>query len=303
MPEDTDALSQPVAAPPPPKPRPWLTILALALSVGLFLGINAEGAPGSIEAMNRWGWMSGDAIWGGSYWALLSSVFLHAEVWHLVSNLCWLWLLGRLLEPAIGWRAFGGFFLLAAFVSSAFQLALTGATGIGLSGVICALFGFMWMSRARYPAFNKYVRPVTVALFIGSLAVCVILTHFRILLFANEAHIIGLVFGMLAAFAFATHYRRRTSLTLVSVMIAVSALFLFWVPWSIPWLSAKGYHAHIANQYRQAIGYYSRIIALDPENGWAFYNRASAYHMAGDDAKAQADTVRAIELGVVNPYE
>jgi rhomboid protease GluP len=285
------------------KVRPWLTILITSVCIVLFLGINAEANPNSFDALTRWGWRADSSIWGGSYWALISSALLHVEVWHLAFNLYWFWLLGGLLEQAVGRWRFGGFVVLSAFVSSAFQLALSGDSGIGLSGVVYAIFGCMWVGRTKFPAFNKYIHSRNILLFVGWLFLCILLTYLNIMNIGNEAHIAGLVFGVLIAFGFITHHQRKTSLALSGLFVVFAVVTLFWLPWSARWLGYRAYDAHLNQKYDQAISYYSRVIALEPENGWAFNNRANAYHLAGDDVKAQADALRAYELGAFDPQQ
>ena len=48
------------------------------------------------------GALSGPAVADGEYWRLLTSGFLHAGLFHLMFNMLSLWVLGSLLEPAVG---------------------------------------------------------------------------------------------------------------------------------------------------------------------------------------------------------
>ena len=111
------------------------------------------------------------------------------------------------------------------------------------------------------------------------------------------------MFGVLIAFAFISRQQPKTSLALSGLMVAFAVVTLFWLPWSVPWLSIQAYDAHLNQKYDQAISYYGQIISLEPNNGWAFYNRSHAYHMAGDDVKALADANRAYELGAFDPQQ
>jgi GlpG protein len=79
-------------------------------------------------------------------------------------------------------------------------------------------------------------------------------------------------------------------------LIALGIVPLFWCPWSASWLSETAYQAHLAEDFDSAIAWYSRLIARDPGNAWAYLNRSSAYEAIGDLLAAQADYDAAIAL-------
>ena len=131
--------------------QPWVAYGVVLLCSGVFLGLAAEGNYESVEVLSRFGYLPAPAIWAGGYWALVTSTFVHFELWHVAFNIYWIWMLGTRLERAIGTLPFLAFFLASASISSSFQLAVSGTTGIGASGVVYAIFGFMWVTRERYP--------------------------------------------------------------------------------------------------------------------------------------------------------
>ena len=139
--------------------KPWLTWIIATVCVGIFVGVNLSGDASSWEGMRRWGAPPAQSVWDGASWGLVTSVFVHLAIWHLAFNLYWLWILGRILETTIGSTRWLAFFVASAIVSSAAQLAVSGATGIGLSGVIYAVFGFMWVGQRAYPGFARSPAP------------------------------------------------------------------------------------------------------------------------------------------------
>lgn len=93
---------------------------------------------------------AGDRRWalvpakGLSQLGWLSHAFMHADVFHLVGNLLFLYLTAPLVEGALGAFAFLLFYAFAAFVSGAAHMALTDATLsplVGASGAISACMG------------------------------------------------------------------------------------------------------------------------------------------------------------------
>ena len=115
---------------------PWFSRIFLVVSVAIWLGLNAEDDLESWEVVAQYGFLPADAVFNGAWWGLVTSAFVHIEIWHLAFNMFWLWSLGSRLERAIGSWPFLGFCLMSAFVSSSLQLAVSDATGIGASGVV-----------------------------------------------------------------------------------------------------------------------------------------------------------------------
>lgn len=135
--------------------QPWVSRLAIVACIGIFLGVSENDDSESWETLLQFGYLPGVFIWNGGYWALVTSAFVHVALWHVALNVYWLWVLGSRVERAIGSLPFLAFVIVSAFVSSSFQLAVTDNTGIGASGVIYAIVGFMWPTRHRYPRFNE----------------------------------------------------------------------------------------------------------------------------------------------------
>ena len=99
--------------------KPWLTYLTIGISIVVFLLHMRESDPWEYETMKRWGVLGAWDIYGGGWWSLVTSVFVHADVLHVGFNLYWLWILGRAVERAIGPLRWLALFVGAAWVSSA----------------------------------------------------------------------------------------------------------------------------------------------------------------------------------------
>src|SRR5262249_16425632 len=85
-------------------------------------------------------------LWGGQTWGLCTSAFRHLHPLHLVFNLLWMWRFGKATEQWMGSLRFAGFFVATAVGPLAAEV-LAGGTGAGLSGVLYALFGFLYALR------------------------------------------------------------------------------------------------------------------------------------------------------------
>ncbi len=173
-----------------------MTWIVCAACVAIFI----ELSQGKSQLQDTLYDLTSTGIRSGNYWGLLTSVFTHVQLWHLIFNVYWLWILGGLLEPAIGRVNWVGFFVTAALFSSSAQFLISGNTGIGASGVVYAMFGFMWIGRERYRSFQRIATKQNIILFLGWLVYCIIATRLNIMQVGNTAHIAGLLFGAGVAF-------------------------------------------------------------------------------------------------------
>ena len=100
------------------------------------------------------------------------------------------------MERGLGSVKTAGFICAAAFVSSTYQLVI-GGPGIGFSGVVYAMGGFMWAAWPRYTGFLEGFNGHTLRLFLIWQGFCFILSWGNILPIGNTAHISGMLFGFL----------------------------------------------------------------------------------------------------------
>jgi rhomboid protease GluP len=264
---------------------PILTWLACAACVLIFIGISQETGTESWETMESWGYFSPISIWDGKYWALISSVFVHQQIWHVAFNVYWLWILGGAVEKTIGSLRYLIFFVLAAIVSSGAQFAASSSTGIGASGVLYALFGFMWIARDRYELFGNLLPKQTVVTFVVWLFLCIVATFLEVLNIGNEAHIAGLLFGAGTSAVFVLKYKAHIILVAEAFLLILAVVPLFWCPWSVTWVSNKGYNAHARGDYKSAVEWYQKSLRLGEEPKWVLSNLALSYLNLGDQTK------------------
>src|ERR1700761_2885776 len=174
---ETRLIKPPPIASTPLRPRfTPCTWLACAACIVVFIGINVESGTGTWESFSKWGYYPPHRIRDGAFWGFFTPVFVHLEIWHVGFNVYWLYMLGSRLERAIGSVRWLVFFVVAAFASSGAEFAFTDSTGIGASGVVYAIFGFMWMTRKRYPSFEAMLTGQTIGLFFIWLLACLIMT-------------------------------------------------------------------------------------------------------------------------------
>jgi len=250
--------------------KPLVISGAIVLAIGIFCGLNTENIPLTWQAYGRWGAPSAAAIWDGAIWGLVSSNFVHLAIWHLIFNLYWFWILGRKVEFEMGRWFTLGLLLSAAFATGVGELAVADTTGIGLSGVVYALVGFLVVS-ARYDSrFRGFLAPRIVWLFASWLLVCVLLTVTKVLPVGNAGHFAGLAWGAFVAWLQTKRPLRRYGLG--ALVLGALSIPVCWAPWSVGWLSSRAYALHAANQLGQAKQYYHLILQRDSANQFAQAN-------------------------------
>jgi rhomboid protease GluP len=129
--------------------RPTTVVLILiALNVAMFLAEIRAGGSTNPLTLQRLGALEFVAVrWGGEYWRLLTSLFLHYGPLHLIFNLYALFIIGPGLEQAIGSIRFGICYLLAGLGSGIGVLLLhtmgwnSAEQLVGASGCVMGLVG------------------------------------------------------------------------------------------------------------------------------------------------------------------
>lgn len=133
----------------------WLAILLTggSSSRGVdLLGLRPDGScdpsDGFVYKLNR---AACDAAGGvflpgvddGAFWQLVTSQFLHVQLWHIAGNMLALWMLGPQLEAALGRTRFLALYLLSGLTGSVAVLWLSPELQLtlGASGAIYGLFG------------------------------------------------------------------------------------------------------------------------------------------------------------------
>jgi membrane associated rhomboid family serine protease len=77
----------------------------------------------------------------GQYWRLVSSAFLHENLLHIGFNMYLLYLLGMMLEPAMGAVRFASVYLTAMLAGAVGALIATANPSLGASGAVFGLMG------------------------------------------------------------------------------------------------------------------------------------------------------------------
>jgi membrane associated rhomboid family serine protease len=122
--------------------EPTLTYILIGVNVlagiGSLYGGNVGTEGGSLT--DAWALSRADVA-DGEYWRLLTNGFVHVGLFHLAFNMLALWILGSLLEPALGRLRFALVYFVSLLCGSLGVLLLTDASSAGASGAVFGLMG------------------------------------------------------------------------------------------------------------------------------------------------------------------
>lgn len=80
----------------------------------------------------------------GEWYRMLTSVFLHGSISHLLGNMYFLWIFGRTLDDGLGWKKYLPIFIVGGIVANIFHMATVmdkDIPALGASGAISAVVG------------------------------------------------------------------------------------------------------------------------------------------------------------------
>jgi rhomboid protease GluP len=124
------------------KYKPTYILMALNVAIyiyGAIVGGNAFTTPDSV--VYQWGQVN-LYVFQGAYWQLLTSIFIHASIVHLVGNMLFLLIFGLRGEEMFSLPEFLTIYLVGGLVGNVLSLVFGPLfVSVGASGAIFAMFG------------------------------------------------------------------------------------------------------------------------------------------------------------------
>jgi membrane associated rhomboid family serine protease len=131
--------------------EPSLTYILIGINVLAGIGSLLGGGGATTSSLTQDGGLSAHFIADGEYYRLITAGFLHAGLFHLLTNMLSLWILGTMIEPAIGHWRFGLIYFVSLLCGSFGALLLSPEElTVGASG---AIFGLL--AAASVVAWNR----------------------------------------------------------------------------------------------------------------------------------------------------
>jgi rhomboid protease GluP len=214
-----------------------VTYALLGANVAVFLLMAiVYGSTENPSALIAFGAKTNELLQGGDWFRLITPIFIHAGIWHLMLNSYALWMVGTQVEKLYGSARFLLIYLLAgvggvagSYFGQEIMPRFYDAPSVGASGSIFGLFGVLAIFGFRYrrelpPAIRRAITTgvlpvIVINLFIG----------FSVPFIDNSAHIGGLFTG--AALALIIPYiapgKERVSKTGLIIIGACVALIVY----------------------------------------------------------------------------
>jgi GlpG protein len=126
-------------------------------------------------------------------WRLITPIFLHFSLLHILFNALWWWQFGGQIEKQIGSGKLLLITLVAALIPNIAQFYASGPYFGGLSGVVYALLGYLWWTAWLRPELGLTINRSIV----GVMLIWLVMGFFDVLgpPTANLAHLFGLLVG------------------------------------------------------------------------------------------------------------
>ena len=129
----------------------------------------------------------------GQVWRVITPIFLHLGLFHLLFNMFWLYELGSQIERKKGGKFFLTFLLFVAIFSNLTQFTFSGPNFGGMSGVVYGLFGYVWIKSRLDPGDGFLIDPTVAMIMFGFFFICFTGVFGGV---ANWAHAGGLAVGL-----------------------------------------------------------------------------------------------------------
>lgn len=141
-------------------------------------------------------------------WRYFTHALMHFSLLHILFNLMWWWYLGGEVEKRIGSGKLVVLTVISALLSGFIQNHFGSPWFGGLSGVVYALMGYVWLRGERDPDSGvRLERGMMVFAVLWIVAGWLDWFGFNM---ANGAHVAGLLVGLAMALADTLHARKRT---------------------------------------------------------------------------------------------
>lgn len=171
-------------------------------------------------------------IWEGDAHQLWTSVLVHTDLLHLITNVVAIYALGRLLEPILGWRKIWSWFWIGGVLASLTSWGAGVPQSDGASGGAFALLGAATviggdLRKDLIPEDARLVGPILWGFLVLNLVLSAVLPFIDLV-----AHLAGLMAGFLLAGAIGR--RQWWPIAAFDWLFLLVTLVMFIISWTVP---------------------------------------------------------------------
>jgi membrane associated rhomboid family serine protease len=144
----------------PSRRAPVVTCTLIAINACVYFLVQpSPGTPAGLRFTFQWGLVPADLLGGVPRlahpvpvtWTVVTSMFLHGGLFHILGNMWYLWLFGDNVEDAMGRARFLVFYLLSGVAAAAAQVLVSPASRIPMVGASGAISGVLGGYVLLYP--------------------------------------------------------------------------------------------------------------------------------------------------------
>jgi membrane associated rhomboid family serine protease len=196
----------------PSSTRPVVTMSIIALCVIVYIAQVVTGG----ALTNDWVYLP--ALTASEPWRMVTALFVHASVWHILANMYSLFVIGPMLERLLGRARFLALYLLSGFGGSVAVLLIAPASAVlGASGAIFGLLGALFVIQRKLGGnMLQLVIVIGINLAIG----------FFLPFIAWQAHVGGLIVGAGVGVAYLQTRRPAQRNWQIGILIAITAALI-----------------------------------------------------------------------------
>jgi len=143
-------------------------------------------------------------VFDGQVWRIVTPIFLHFGWFHILFNMLWLHELGSQIEKRKGSPFIILFILATAIISNLTQFKFGSPNFGGMSGVVYALFGYVWIKSKFDPGDGLFINQSTELIMLAWFFLCFLIPGI-----ANWAHAGGLLTGTAWGYISAVRWNRH----------------------------------------------------------------------------------------------
>jgi membrane associated rhomboid family serine protease len=138
-------------------PRAGFPLMTIGLLIANVMVFYFEITAGYTPIIEKYALYSVDILHGQRLSTLISSMFLHGGVMHLVGNMLYLWIFGDNVESYLGHVKFVFFYLITGLCAAFAHIFLSGISDVPMVGASGAISGVLGAYLIKYPRANVLV--------------------------------------------------------------------------------------------------------------------------------------------------
>lgn len=158
-------------------------------------------------------------VHGRYLWTFLTSMFMHANFFHLFVNMLSLFFVGSLIEKIIGRRRYFWFYILSGIFAGIFFVLMSlmfnsdmQLPAVGASGALFGLIGLLMLLTPNLPVYVMFI-PIPIKMKYAAPGLLILLWIISVagdISIGNTAHLGGLIIGLVYGFFLRIKYKNKT---------------------------------------------------------------------------------------------